>query len=231
MLQKDNMKTISLNRSADDHSNMMAVYGYMTTSVLVSLAVSWIVSLSPDIIKMLSSGVTLIALVVGMILMVFAVSAIISANVSPIVNLLTLYSFSAFMGLFVSVVLSVYTTASIISAFSGAVVLFGIMTLYGLVTNRDLDTIGKWAVVGLIAIIIVSVINWFIGSSLISTIVSIVSIFVFMILTAADTQNIRDTVNRPYASHSCFVLGALMLYLNFINLFLNLLSLFGDSSD
>lgn len=231
MLQKVNMKSISFDRNTSEHSNMMAVYGYMTTSVLVSLAVSWIVSLSPDIIKMFSSGGPVIALFVGLILMVVAVSVIVSANVSPLVNLLTLYSFSAFMGLFVAIVIASYTTASVISAFSGAAVLFGTMTLYGLVTNRDLDSLGKWAFVGLIAIIIVSVINIFIGSSLVSMVVSIVSIFIFMALTAADTQSIRDIVNTPYARHSDFVLGALSLYLNFINLFLDLLSVFGVSDD
>lgn len=225
------MKSVSLERSTSDNSNMIAVYGYMTTSVLVSLAVSWIVSLLPGVIKMFSSSGLVIALFVGLILMVFAVSAIVSANVSPLVNLLTLYIFSAFIGLFVAIVISAYTTASVISAFSGAVVLFGTMTLYGLVTNRDLDSLGKWLVVGLIAIIIVSVINIFIGSSLVSTVVSIVSIFIFMALTAADTQSIRDIVNTPYARHSDFVLGALSLYLNFINLFLNLLSVVGSTDD
>ena len=219
------MKSISLDRSTS--SNMIAVYGYMTTSVLVSLAVSWVVGLTPSVVQLLSSSIPLILLSVGLLAMVIAVSFIVSANVSPVVNIITLYSFSAFMGLFVAVAISAYTTASVISAFSGASVLFGTMTMYGLVTNRDLDSLGKWAFVSLIAILIVTLINIFIGSSLVSTIVSIVSIFVFMALTAANTQEIRNTVDSPVASHSDFVLGALQLYLNFINLFFDLLSLIG----
>jgi FtsH-binding integral membrane protein len=141
-----------------------------------------------------------------------------------------LAGFAAIMGLSFAVIFAVYTMASIFSAFMGASVLFGTMSFYGYFTKKDLDSLGKFMFVGLIAIIIASIINIFIGSSVMQMVISALAIVIFMGLTAYDTQQIREMVSTD-SSPAAEVLGALTLYLDFINIFLSLLQLFGDKKE
>jgi FtsH-binding integral membrane protein len=112
----------------------------------------------------------------------------------------------------------------------GAAVLFGTMSFYGYFTRRNLDTLGQYLFVGLIAVVIASIVNVFLGSSTLGMVVSALAIIVFMGLTAYDTQTIREMVSEN-DSVSVEILGALSLYLNFINIFLSLLSLFGGKKE
>ncbi len=130
-----------------------------------------------------------------------------------------------------AVIFAVYTMASIFSAFMGASVLFAVMSFYGYFTKTNLDSIGKYAFIALIAIVIVSIINLFIGSSMLQTLVSIIAIPIFLALTAYDTQTIREQISEGGENTPVEVLGALGLYLNFINLFISLLQLFGVKKD
>jgi uncharacterized protein len=120
---------------------------------------------------------------------------------------------------------------SIFTAFMGGAVLFGTMSIYGYFTKKDLTSIGSFMFVGLIAIVIASLINIFIGSTVLQMVISALAIVIFMGLTAYDTQNIRQIVSHDSDTGREEVLGALSLYLNFINLFLSLLQLFGDRKD
>jgi FtsH-binding integral membrane protein len=104
------------------------------------------------------------------------------------------------------------------------------MSFYGYFTRRNLDTLGQYLFVGLIAVVIASIINVFLGSSTLGMVVSALAIIVFMGLTAYDTQTIREMVSENDAT-SIEILGALSLYLNFINIFLSLLSLFGGKRE
>jgi FtsH-binding integral membrane protein len=109
----------------------------------------------------------------------------------------------------------------------GAAVLFGTMSAYGYFTKRSLETMGQFMFIGLIAICIVSIVNIFLQSGPLSMVVSALAIIIFLGLTAYDTQKIREEVsydNNGIAE----IRGALTLYMDFINLFLNLLNLFGD---
>jgi FtsH-binding integral membrane protein len=119
----------------------------------------------------------------------------------------------------------------ILTAFMGGAVLFATMSIYGYFTKKDLASLGSFMFVGLIAIVIASVINIFIGSTVLQMVISALAIVIFMGLTAYDTQNIRQIVSRDSDTGREEVLGALSLYLNFINLFLSLLQLFGDRKD
>jgi FtsH-binding integral membrane protein len=110
----------------------------------------------------------------------------------------------------------------------GAAVLFGTMSAYGYFTKKDLSSMGQMMFVGLIAIVIASIINIFIGSTVMQMVISALAIIIFLGLTAYDTQTIREIVSRDSDTGREEVMGALSLYLNFINLFLNLLQLFGD---
>ncbi len=134
------------------------------------------------------------------------------------------------MGLSMAVIFAVYTMASIFTAFMGASVLFGVMSFYGYFTKKDLSGLGSLLFVALIAIIIASVINIFIGSTVMQMVISAIGIIIFLGFTAYDTQQIREAVSVD-SNTSIEVLGALNLYLDFINLFINLLQLFGVKQD
>jgi len=134
------------------------------------------------------------------------------------------------MGLSFAMIFAVFTLGSIVMAFMSAAVLFGTMSLYGYFTRRDLTSIGQFLFVGLIAVVIASVINVFVGSSVMTMVISAIAVIVFTGLTAYDTQKIREMVSENNTG-SVEVMGALTLYLDFINIFLSLLQLFGGRKD
>jgi FtsH-binding integral membrane protein len=102
------------------------------------------------------------------------------------------------------------------------------MTFYGYFTKRSLESVGQFMFIGLIAIVIASIINIFVGSTLAQMVISALAIIIFLGLTAWDTQRIREMVSGTASDGRLEVAGALSLYLNFINIFLNLLQLFGN---
>jgi FtsH-binding integral membrane protein len=141
--------------------------------------------------------------------------------------LLMLHGFAALMGLSFATIFVVYTSLSIVQAFLGAACLFLALSLYGYTTKRDLTSIGQFMFVGLIGIIIASVINIFIGSGPFQMIISALAVVIFLGLTAYDTQKIREMIAYDNTGNA-EVTGALTLYLDFINIFISLLQLFGD---
>ena len=153
---------------------------------------------------------------------------ILGNNPSKGVAQLCLHGFAALMGLSFATIFAVFTMGSIVSAFMGAAILFGVMSGYGYFTKQSLDSVGKFMFVGLIAIIIASIVNIFIGSTVMQMVISALAIIIFLGLTAYDTQKIREEVSYNNDSGIAEIRGALTLYLDFINIFLNLLHLFGD---
>ena len=139
--------------------------------------------------------------------------------------------FAALMGLSLSWILLVYTGASVARVFFITSATFGSMSLYGYTTKRDLTKLGGFLFMGLIGIIIASIVNIFVGSSALQFAISVIGVLVFVGLTAYDTQNIK---NMYYGGDSEEIgskkalMGALKLYLDFINLFILLLQLFGQ---
>jgi FtsH-binding integral membrane protein len=158
---------------------------------------------------------------------IFGVAMVLGNNPSKGVAQLCLHGFAALMGLSFATIFAVFNMGSIVSAFMGAAILFGVMSGYGYFTKRSLDSVGKFMFVGLIAIIIASIVNIFIGSTLMQMVISALAIIIFLGLTAYDTQRIREELSVE-TSDSAEVRGALTLYMDFINLFLNLLQLFGE---
>lgn len=208
---------------------MGRVYFYMMTAVLNSFAVSYLVSSNKALMAFLFGSIVSWIVILAPVGLAFIIPSLIE-RASKATALAWMHVFAAVMGLSMSAVFAVYTGLSIFSAFIGAAVLFGVMSAYGYFTKTDLDSVGKYAFIALIAIIIVSVINLFIGSSVLQMVISAIAILVFLALTAYDTQTIREMVSVD-DNGNAEVIGAVTLYLDFINLFVNLLQLFGVKED
>lgn len=209
---------------------MIHVYNNMFLAVLVSMASSWVVSTSPALMAFLFTGIMKWIVVFSPLVVVLALSFGIE-KLSKGQARVALFGFAVLMGISFATIFVVYTAGSIVSAFMSAAVLFGCMNIYGYFTKRDLSSIGQFLFIGLIAIIVASVINIFIGSSVMTMTISAIAIIVFLGLTAYDTQHIREMLSVEGDTGKTEVIGALSLYLNFINLFLNLLQLFGGKKD
>ena len=208
------------------NSAMGRVYGNMSIAVIISMLVSYFVGSSPELLQFFFTGVLKWIVIFAPLVAIFAISFMME-KVDKQGAQLMLYGFSALMGLSFSMIFAVFTMGSIVSAFMGAAILFAVMSGYGYFTKRSLDSLGKFMFVGLIAIIIASIVNIFIGSSVMQMVISALAIIIFLGLTAYDTQKIREEVSYE-TNGVAEVRGALTLYMDFINLFLNLLNLFGD---
>lgn len=206
---------------------MGRVYGYMGLATFVSMLTSFVVGTDPTLMQFFFTGVMKWIVIFAPLVAVFFITPFIGANPPKAASVLALVGFSTLMGLSLAVIFAVYTMTSIFSAFMGAVILFVVMSMYGYFTKQSLDSIGKWCFVGLIAIIIASIINLFIGSTVAQMVISAIAIVIFLGLTAYDTQQIREMVMSGESNTGMEVLGALTLYLDFINLFINLLQIFG----
>jgi FtsH-binding integral membrane protein len=218
-------------RSAEQVNQAMGrVYGYMALATLVSMFVSYAVGTNRDMVEFFFTGIMHWVVIFAPLVAVFLVVPFIEANPPKSAAILALCGFSGLMGLSMAVIFAVYTMASIFTAFMGASVLFGVMSFYGYFTKKDLSGLGSLLFVALIAIIIASVINIFIGSTVMQMVISAIGIIIFLGFTAYDTQQIREAVSVD-SNTSIEVLGALNLYLDFINLFINLLQLFGVKQD
>ena len=215
-------------RSASEiNSAMGRVYGHMSLAVIVSMLVSYFVGTSPELLQFFFTGVLKWIVIFAPLAAIFGVSYVLSNNPSKGVAQLCLHGFAALMGLSFATIFAVFNMGSIVSAFMGAAILFGVMSGYGYFTKKDLSSMGQMMFVGLIAIIIASIVNIFIGSTVLQMVISALAIIIFLGLTAYDTQQIREAVSVD-TSPAVEVTGALTLYMDFINLFLNLLQLFGE---
>lgn len=215
-------------RSAEEvNSAMGRVYGHMSLAVIVSMFVSYFVGTSPELLQFFFTGVLKWIVIFAPLAAIFGVSYVLGNNPSKSVAQLCLHGFASLMGLSFSMIFAVFNMGSIVSSFMGAAILFAVMSGYGYFTKQSLDSMGKFMFVGLIAIIIASIVNIFIGSTVMQMVISALAIIIFLGLTAYDTQKIREAVSVN-TSPAVEVSGALTLYMDFINLFLNLLQLFGD---
>jgi FtsH-binding integral membrane protein len=221
----------AVNRTASDiNSAMGRVYGHMSLAVLVSMFVSYFVGTSPELLQFFFTGIIKWIVIFAPLAAIFGITIALNAGPSKSGAQLMLHGFAALMGLSFATIFAVYNMGSIVSAFMGGAILFAVMSGYGYFTKKDLSGLGSLLFVGLIAIIIASVINIFIGSTVFQMVISAIAILIFLGLTAYDTQRIREEVsynNDGIAE----IRGALTLYLDFINLFLSLLQLFGEKKE
>lgn len=223
--------SIGYKTASEINKSMLNVYNHMTLAIIVSMVVSYFVSASPALMAFFFTGFMKWVTIFAPLVAVFAITIALNAGPSKAGAQLMLHGFAALMGLSFAAIFVVYTIGSIVSAFMGAAVLFGTMSFYGYFTKRSLESLGSFLFVGLIAIIIASVINIFIGSTVAAMVISALAIIIFLGLTAYDTQRIREELSVSGDNSVAEVRGALTLYLDFINLFINLLQLFGIKKD
>jgi uncharacterized protein len=217
-------------RSATEINSAMArVYGHMGLAVITSMIVSFLVGTNPALLAFFFTGALKWVVIFAPLVAILAVSFAMDKFSKEALTIF-LHGFAALMGLSFATIFAVYSMGSIASAFMSAAILFGVMSFYGYFTKKNLDSIGQYMFVGLIAIIIASIINIFIGSTIFQMVISAIAVIVFLGLTAYDTQRIRQMVSVDNDGKA-EVMGALSLYLDFINLFISLLQLFGGRKE
>ena len=212
------------------NTKMAGVYKHMGLAVIVSMLVSFSVASVPALMAFFFTGWMKYVTIFLPLIAVIGMTIALRADPPKELAQLMLLGFAVIMGLSFATIFAVYQMGSIASSFFGASVLFLTMSVYGYFTKRSLDSFGKFLFVGLIAIVIASIVNIFIGSTVTQMVISALAILIFTGLTAYDTQKIREMIMYE-DQDNVEVIGALTLYLDFINIFLSLLQLFGDKKE
>ncbi len=208
---------------------MLRVYNIMFLGLGSTALVSYFISTQPNILYTLASGLMWVVFF-AQLAMVFVLSARIHKMATSTAHLL-FYVFAVLMGVSLAPMIYMYTGVSVFRVFIITSGMFGAMSLYGYTTKKDLSQMGAIMTMGLFGIIFASLINLFFQSSGLSFLISIIAVVVFTGLTAYDTQAIKEIYHESdnqEAAEKKAILGALRLYLDFINLFINLLRLVGD---
>ncbi|MEI2265270.1 Bax inhibitor-1/YccA family protein [Erwinia sp. CGal63] len=212
---------------------MAQVYGWMTCGLLLTAFVAWFAANTPAVMQLVfSSRITFFGLIIAQLAVVFVLSGMVHKLSGAVATgLFMLYS--ALTGLTLASIFLLYTYSSIASTFVVTGGMFGVMSFWGYTTKRDLSKMGSILFMALIGIVLASLVNFWLKSPALMWAVTYIGVLVFVGLTAYDTQklkNIGENINvddkenlRRYS-----IMGALTLYLDFINLFLMLLRIFGN---
>lgn len=208
-----------------------AVYAWMAAGLALTAVVALWVSSRPDIIQQVFRGPVMIFCIVAELALVFTVSAAIRRISAPVATALFML-YAALNGLTLSIIFMAYAHAVLASAFVVTAGMFGAMSLYGYFTQRDLSAWGSLLFMALIGIVLASVVSIFWPNGMLTTIINYVGVLVFVGLTAYDTQRLKaiayQTSGDAALAARLSVTGALMLYLDFLNLFLFLVQIMGN---
>ncbi len=223
-------------------SHMLRVYNYMASGVLLTAIVSYLFANTPALLGLVYAQTATggyAPTILGWIVMFSPLAMILVMNFG--LNKLSMFAlqasfwvFATLMGISLSTIFLAYTGNSIATVFLVSASMFAALSLYGYTTKKDLGPVGKFMFMGLIGILVASVVNIFLGSGMMSFVISVIGVVVFAGLTAYDTQKIKELYYAGYGEEQTAklsIMGALSLYLDFINLFLMLLRLFGSSRD
>jgi FtsH-binding integral membrane protein len=212
---------------------MLGIYRNMGIGLALTGLVSMLVASSPAMVALIFGTplkwVAMLAPLAFIFFFSFRIERMSTAGART-----AFFAFAAVMGVSMASIFLVFTNTSIAMAFFTAAAMFAGLSLIGYTTNRDLTSMGNFMFMGLIAVIVASLVNLFIGSSVLQMVLSVVGVIVFAGLTAWDTQRLKNEYIYGYASaggdvaERAAITGALSLYLNFINLFTLLLQLLGQ---
>ncbi len=239
MMMNEDPRMINLSRTADGTyaaqgafaKLMRRVYVWMTLALAVTGLMAAYISRDLQLLSNLSGGMML-GLVIAELALVMVLSAAIHRLSFAVAGLMFL-AYSLLNGVTLSVVLLAYTATSVATAFFVTAGTFAAMTMVGLVVRKDLSGLGRVLIMALIGLLIATVVNLFVGSSVLDWALTYLGVFIFTGLTAYDTQKIRNLMlehGHEYGESTMklALMGSLTLYLDFINLFLYLLRIFGD---
>ena len=205
------------------------VYVWMCAALLITAGTAYRVSNSEELLRLIfSSKISFFGIIIAQFAIVWFLSARIrTLTFSTATILFALYS--VLMGVTMSCIFLAYTQSSIASTFFITAGTFAVMSVYGFTTKRDLTSIGGLLIMALVGLIIASIVNYFLKSSMFDLIISCIGVLIFVGLTAYDTQKIKALLNQENTEENqkMAIIGSLMLYLDFINLFLFLLRIFG----
>jgi FtsH-binding integral membrane protein len=209
------------------------VYGWMFLGLLVTTGTAFVVASSPLLIEtLILNRILFWGLLFGQLGLVFWLSAKVE-SMSPTTAAVLFMIYSAAVGITTSVILLVYTASSLVSTFMVTAGMFGALALFGTFTKRSLAGVGQFMFMGLIGLILAMIVNIFWANDALSFVISVVGVLVFTGLTAWDAQRLKEmAVALPDGRVGAYaVVGALSLYLDFINLFFFLLRLIGGRRD
>lgn len=208
---------------------MLSVFNNMSVGLAISGVVAFLVGTNPQLLKMFFGGPQAYVVILAPLAMVFWISYKIP-TMSASSARGWFYAYAAVMGLSLATIFAIYKIASIATIFFASAAMFGSFSIYGAVTKQDLTRLGNILFMALIGVIIAGLINLFVHSSMATTVISMLSVVIFAGLTAYDVQQLQAIYDNSYGEdrERMGIMGALSLYLDFINIFLNLLRLFGD---
>lgn len=211
---------------------MSQVYGWMGTGLLLTAFIAWYLSGSPQFIAALySNTVLLIGLVVAQLALVFVISGMVHRLSGAVLTTLFML-YAALTGVTLSSIFIVYTTGSIVSTFFISAGMFAALSFYGFTTKRDMSGWGRFLFMALVGFVLTMIVNIWLKSSGLNMILPYIGVLLFAGLTAYDTQklkNIGENISENSEDMRRYsIMGALTLYLDFINLFLMLLRILGD---
>src|SRR6478736_1102418 len=224
-------------------AHMLRVYNYMTGALALTGIVAYVVANSPPLLNafyretMTSGGVALSPTLLGWVVMLAPVAMVFFLSfrimqMSQAAAQATFWTYAALTGASLASILIVYTGASVALTFFVTAATFGTMSLYGYTTKRDLTGFGNFLFMGLIGILLASLANFFFKSAAIDFVISVLGVLIFTGLTAWDTQKIKNTYyavgGDTAVAGKAAIMGALSLYLDFLNIFLFLLRFLGN---
>jgi len=214
-------------------AHMNKVYGLMSVGMLLTGGVAWAVGTNDAMVQAIFMTPLKWIVMFAPLVLVFVFSAMIN-KLSVAAAQLFFYVYASVMGLSIAFIFAVYTSESIATTFLVTSIAFAGLSLYGYVTKRDLSGMGTFLMMGLIGIIVASVVNIFLASSALGFAISVIGVLIFAGLTAYDTQSIKNEYVE-HARHAdqewlgkSAIMGALRLYLDFINMFMFLLQFMGN---
>ena len=214
-------------------AHMNKVYGLMSVGMAITGGVAWAVGTNDALLAAIFSTPLKWVVMFLPLIMVFAFGALLP-RLSVAAAQLFFYVYAAAMGLSLSFIFAVYTGTSIATTFFVTAIAFAGLSLYGYTTKKDLSGMGTFLMMGLIGLIVASIVNIFLASSALAFAVSVIGVLIFAGLTAYDTQNIKNTylqhaqMGDPEWLGKAAIMGALSLYLDFINMFMFLLNFMGN---
>ncbi|WNN49681.1 Bax inhibitor-1/YccA family protein [Siccibacter colletis] len=212
---------------------MAQVYGWMASGLFLTAFIAWYAANTPAVMQFVfASKITFFGLIIAQLALVFVISGLVHKLSGAVATSLFML-YSALTGLTMASIFLVYTYSSIASTFVVAGGMFGAMSLYGYTTKRDLSGFGNILFMALIGIVLASLVNFWLQSEALMWAVTYIGVVVFVGLTAYDTQKLKNIgqqidVNDRENLRRYSIVGALTLYLDFINLFLMLLRIFGN---